>query len=178
VLIFDVASITNGEAATGVLCQESFTAAASGLSATRCAFPQGLAYNPLQKVLYIADNLNFRVLAHDVASLSNGQAATGVLGQSDFVSSTSGLGAYKVSPARVAVESASHRLYVSDSGAFRILTFPTRYVFEYSETSFSEAAANDGSISTTVTISLDGDSFPSNLGALNSRRALHHNRRA
>ncbi len=80
VLVFDVATITNGEAATGVLCQGLFNPNSNGLSASACLLPQGLAYDGENDALYVADHGNNRVLAFHVADVSNGEDATHVLG--------------------------------------------------------------------------------------------------
>ena len=52
--------------------------------------PRGLAYDAAQNFLFVSDTDNNRILVYDVSTPSNGMAATYVLGQTDFVSATSG----------------------------------------------------------------------------------------
>lgn len=159
VLAFDVASITNGEAALAVLCQGTFNTDTAGLSDSACESPRGLAYDTQQNTLYLSDYINNRVLAFGALQLSNGEAATHVLGQTNFTSSTFEAGATKIRlPDGLSLDTTTRRLYVGSSA--RVLTFPTRYAYDYSATTFTEAAANDGSVSSTVTITLTGDQLP------------------
>jgi DNA-binding beta-propeller fold protein YncE len=159
VVVFDVADVTNGEAAIGVLCQGSFTSTNFGLTATNCYNPHGLAYDPTRKVLYVSDSLNNRVLSYDVNSIENGEAATHVLGQNDFTSSTIATDAYKMSPWSLTLNSKSQTLYVSDNRSKRILFFPTRYALDFSGASFQESVSNDGTVSNSIDLTLWGDSF-------------------
>jgi DNA-binding beta-propeller fold protein YncE len=166
VLVYDVATVTNGEAASGVLCQSDFTSSAAATTNSSCSGPVGLAYDSATSALYVADSLNDRVLSFDVSNVSNGEAATAVLGQTDFVSVGTELTKFKFTPAGLTWDSVTRRLYVTDSAFHRVLVFPTRYAFTYGGTAFSEAAANDGSIGTTISVSLQGDTFGTWLGTL------------
>ncbi|MFN9954436.1 MAG: hypothetical protein ACK55I_15175, partial [bacterium] len=60
----------------------------------------------------------------------------------------------------------ARQLYVSDLTNSRVLIFPTRYAFAYSASSFAESAANDGTIGTSVSVTLTGESFASSSGVL------------
>jgi hypothetical protein len=53
--------------------------------------PQGLAYDSLNHQLYVSDAANARVLAFNIANISNDMNATSVLGQSNFTSATTGV---------------------------------------------------------------------------------------
>ncbi len=167
VVRYDVAAITNGEAADAVLCQSAFTTNNTGTTAGTCSSPRGVAYDSARQVLYVSDGSNNRVLAYDVASITNGEDATHVLGQTDFTSSTSGQSATKFnSPAGLTFEPTAQQLYVSPGVQSRVLIFPTRYLIEYSATTVSEATANDGTITATINITLDGPRFAASSGVL------------
>jgi DNA-binding beta-propeller fold protein YncE len=166
VVVYDVTEVSNGEAAVAVLCQGSFTGAAAGLTASACSNPGAVKYDAAQKVLYVADGSNRRVLAFDASSITDGEEAVRVLGQTDFTSSTISLSANSFNPTAIALSSSGRRLYVFDFQYNRVLVFPTRYAFGFSSLSFSEATANDGSVSSTATITLEGDSFFASSGTL------------
>ncbi|MCK7518790.1 MAG: NHL repeat-containing protein [Ignavibacteriales bacterium] len=92
VLRFNNASTKpNGSNADGVLGQVDFVTGTSGTTASKFDAPWGVHVDVSGK-LWVADRFNSRVLRFDNASgLANGSVANGVLGQTDFVSSTSGL---------------------------------------------------------------------------------------
>jgi len=84
VMIFDVTSITNGEAAVNVLGQSSFTTANAATSQSGMRNPQGVVIDGDQDRLFVADTNNHRVTVFDVASITNGENAVNVLGQTTF----------------------------------------------------------------------------------------------
>jgi DNA-binding beta-propeller fold protein YncE len=90
VLMYDTSSISDGMAATRVLGQTTFTA--SGVNTTQAGLgrPIGLAYRSSDQTLFVSDRLNNRVLAYDVSTVTNGENATSVLGQTNFTTSTAG----------------------------------------------------------------------------------------
>jgi hypothetical protein len=115
----------------------------------------------------VADYSNHRVLAFDAAAVTNGEEAIRVLGQTDFTTATAGLSASKFNlPFMVTLNTRARQLYVSDLTNSRVLIFPTRYAFAYSASSFAESAANDGTIGTSVSVTLTGESFASSSGVL------------
>ena len=126
VLRFDAAAtLANGAPANGVLGQANFTTRAPINSQTRMSSPNGVAVDSGGK-LWVADTSNNRVLRFDsAATLANGAAASGVLGQANFTSiadttSQSGMS----NPRGVAVDS-SGRLWVADANNNRVLRFNT-----------------------------------------------------
>lgn len=87
VLIYDVSAISNGENAVGVLGQPDFTSSASATTAAGLNQPIGLAFEPGTGRLYVCELLNRRVLVYD-AQTPNGVAASHVLGQANFTTTT------------------------------------------------------------------------------------------
>ena len=124
VLRFNNASTKpNGGNADGVLGQVDFVSTTSGTSASTMDAPWGVHVDVSGK-LWVADRFNSRVLRFDNASgLANGSVANGVLGQTDFVSSTSGLSQSKFDGPRGVFMDGAGRLYVGDEGNSRVIVF-------------------------------------------------------
>jgi DNA-binding beta-propeller fold protein YncE len=143
VLVFDVSSAGDlaGLEATGVLGQPDLV---SGGANTDC--PGGGAinacnlgewglrahYDPGSGVLFVADAANHRVLAFDAATVTDGEAAFGVLGQDTF---SAGLDLNHVAfgggtsrtevvlPLGLAIDVDRDQLFVADGGNHRVITF-------------------------------------------------------
>jgi len=149
VKVWDVTSITNGENATNVLGQSDFTSSSSANTQSGMYNPYGLAYDSTNKRLFVAELLGNRVKVWDVTSISDGENAVNVLGQSDFTSNgaattQSGMD----SPTGLAYDSTNKRLFVAD-GSNRVIVFDVTSI-------------SDGENATNV---LGQDDFTSNLGA-------------
>ncbi|MCB1204515.1 MAG: NHL repeat-containing protein [Verrucomicrobiae bacterium] len=124
VLRFDNAALKiNGAPADAVLGQLDFLSKTSGTSATKMKSPTGIFFDD-DGALWVAERDNNRILRFDnAASLGNGAAANGVLGQDDFSTASGGLGEFKLQdPSDVVVDSQG-TLYVSDYRNFRVLGF-------------------------------------------------------
>ncbi len=129
VLIFNVATstITNGEDASYVLGQPDFTSNTITTTQNGLNAPYGgLAYDQATNRLFVPDSMNNRVLIFNVATstITNGEDASYVLGQSDFMSNMatttqSGL-QYSSS---LAYNPTADRLFVGDSNNNRVLIF-------------------------------------------------------
>jgi len=82
------AVMTNGAAAEAVLGQTNFTSNTTGTTATTLYEPTSVAIDASGN-LWVVDADNSRVLRYaNAATISSGAAASGVLGQSNFVSGT------------------------------------------------------------------------------------------
>lgn len=113
----------NGSDADGVLGQVDFTSSSSGTTASKFDAPWGVFVDVTGK-LWVADRYNSRVLRFDsAAGLSNGSPANGVLGQTDFISSSSGLSQSKFDGPRGMFMDGAGRLYVGDEGNSRVIVF-------------------------------------------------------
>jgi uncharacterized protein (TIGR03437 family) len=113
------AAANSSEQANLVLGQNAFTGISNPTaSQSVMVFPYGLVFDPVQG-LFVSDEGANRVLLFPIASATNGEPATEVIGQTDFVSTnptTFNL------PHHIG-EDSINRLYVSDYGNNRVLVF-------------------------------------------------------
>ena len=124
VLVFDVTSISDGQNAVHVLGQSNFTSGGTATTQAGMHTPNGMAYDATGNRLFVADANNNRVLVFDVTSISDGQNAVHVLGQSNFTSNgfaTTQAGMH--TPSDVAYDGTGKRLFVADAGNNRVLVF-------------------------------------------------------
>ncbi len=124
VLRFDNASSKSiGASADAVLGQPDFTTNTGATSAIKMKGPVGVFVDKSGK-LWVTDRLNHRVLRFDNALLKiNGASADGILGQTDFVTGTSGLSAIKMNrPMGVYVDSEDH-MWVCEDDNNRVIRF-------------------------------------------------------
>jgi sugar lactone lactonase YvrE len=118
-----VSSLASGAAATSVLGQPDFTTKTTGKTAQKFSGPQGVMVDGAGR-LWVADTNNHRVLRFDdAAALGNGAAASGVLGQPDFISGSNGTTAQSTNtPVAVVVDGAG-TLYLAEYFNHRVLIF-------------------------------------------------------
>lgn len=126
VLRFDnVTSITSGAAAKGVIGQVDFTSSTGNSTGDKFQAPTGLSVDAAGR-LWVADTNNNRVLRFDnAANAPDGVEASGVLGQSDFTTTTFGLSATKFENQSVnyVFAAADGTVWVSDFYNNRVLGF-------------------------------------------------------
>ena len=117
-----------GTSAEAVLGQDDLSSEVKGAAANRMYIPESVCIDT-SGTLYVADANNNRVLRFDNASSkANGTNADGVLGQSDFSSSTA---AATASGMRVPVSVIVDRtgtLWVSDRDNYRVLRFDNAHL--------------------------------------------------
>ncbi len=117
------AALSNGSAAEAVFGQLDFISNASGLAANKFNNPIGIYIDAAGR-LWVGDFSNNRVLRFDGASTkANGANADAVLGQPDFVTSSSATTAAKMGGPVGLYLDKSGRLWVSNFGAHRVLRF-------------------------------------------------------
>ena len=139
VLAYDLQN--NGTPASGtasaVLGQSDFSQSAcnqnASLSAATLCYPQGLALDPSARILYVADSSNSRVLGFSLESDGTPASTTAayVLGQSDMTTYNPGCSwnnnatsdSTLCVPLGLAIDSASHHLYVADSSNSRLVIY-------------------------------------------------------
>lgn len=124
VLIFDTTTLSNNMNAAYVLGQPDFSSNGWGTSSTNMDTPYGIAIDGNK--LFIADSSNCRVLVYDISSISNGMAASNVLGQPNFTAhSCSNVTNNSLTyPNDITINKNNHNLFVSDSNN-RVLVFDT-----------------------------------------------------
>ncbi len=88
VKVFDITSITDGEGAVDVLGQINFTGTTAAVTQEGMSAPNDVVYDSTNKRLFVSDITANRVTVYDVASIDDGEAATGVLGQANFTATT------------------------------------------------------------------------------------------
>lgn len=129
VLVFDVSTVTNGEAAVHVLGQNDFTTAASDVALDRLAGPKGLALDNERDLLFVYQE-NDRISIFDVSTIVDGEDAVNFLG----VWGGGGPASPSASPEQNGLTSSgdpsgmyydqdTDYLYVADSGNHRVLVF-------------------------------------------------------
>ncbi len=117
------APLSTHQAASLVIGQTSLTGKAFGTSTTAIDAPEGIAFDPNGN-LWMADTTNNRILEFK-APFTTGEAASVVIGQSDFSASASATTATGLSqPEGIAFDSAGN-LWVADALNSRVLMFAT-----------------------------------------------------
>jgi sugar lactone lactonase YvrE len=117
------ASLMNGAEATLVLGQADFTSRDSGAGAAQMANPSNVFVDASDN-LWVCDQSNHRILKFaSVSTLSNGAAASVVIGQAGFGMGGSSTGANRLYyPADVLVDGEDH-LWIADPSNHRVLRF-------------------------------------------------------
>jgi sugar lactone lactonase YvrE len=127
VVQFENASeLSTGSEASLVLGQQDFDGAGSGTNAGTMFYPSGIVAGTDE--LFVADLNNHRILRFDtIGDLQDGDDASGVLGQPDFVSGLTHRGgaanANTLSNVYGLALDGSGRLYAADMGANRVMIF-------------------------------------------------------
>ncbi len=115
VLVFDVATIVNGENAVNVLGQNDFTThAGDGLiSQNQFYNPNKVVFDSFNKRLFIADESNRRIMVFDITNgITNGMNASYVLGRPNFDGPVYSMNRfYSDSVHGLAFDQANQRLY-------------------------------------------------------------------
>lgn len=122
VLVYTAAITDNNQDANLVLGQTSLMNNSSRTARNGMASPQAVAVNTVTNEVSVADTDNNRVLVWTALPLANGQNASFVLGQSSFNTSVFGTtDSLLHSPAGVAYDPNSGKLYVADTDNNRVL---------------------------------------------------------
>ena len=123
ILIWNTVPTTSGTAADLVLGQANFTATASATTAAGLNTPQGLCWHGAN--LWVADTGNHRVLRYTNPTAS-GQAASLVLGQTDFTSGSTRSAAANATKGMSQPNSVyiyGSKLFVADTGHHRVIVW-------------------------------------------------------
>lgn len=126
VTVYDVTALTDGESAINVLGQTTFTTSTAASTQAGMNAPRGLAYDAVNKRLYVGQTTGNRVTVYDVAAITNGENAIKVLGQPNFIQSTASTRQAGLNvPTGVYIDTTNNKLYVPQSGAHRVSVFDT-----------------------------------------------------
>lgn len=134
VVMFDLSGgIENDMPASYVLGEPDFNTAgcdSGGVTATDVCYPTSVSYDSVDNDLFVSDAGNQRVLVYQLSgTVSNGMAASDVIGQTDFVSNSCDSGGVTATslcnPARVYYDAAHQQLFVSDTANYRVLVYDT-----------------------------------------------------
>ena len=117
VLVYDIASISDGENAVNVLGASDFTTTGETTASQSSVYrPNGLAYDSTNDRLYVSQRNDRRVTVFDVASITDGENATNVLGQANFTATGYNSSPQKsIFPERIAYN--GNKLYVANSSS-------------------------------------------------------------
>jgi hypothetical protein len=125
VLEYDASNVTDGMDAEHVLGQTDFGSSNCDSTAGTFDDPMGLTFDSVNQMLYVTDEGD-RIVGFPVASITDGEPATEVLGVGDFVShgnldnSQSEFGWYGEN---ISIDPGSGNLYVADWHEHRVMDF-------------------------------------------------------
>ena len=126
VTVYDTTTITNGENAVNVLGQTTFSGSTAATTQPGMYNPTGVAVDSVNNRLYVAARTNHRVTVYDTTTISNGENAVNVLGQTTFSGSTGASSQPGLNyPQDLAVDSNNNRLYVAEEDNYRVTVFDT-----------------------------------------------------
>lgn len=120
VLIYNTIPTASNPAASVVVGQSTTTGSSSGTTSTTLSGPTGVDVTSTGR-LVVADTNNNRVLIYASIPTSNGEAATNVVGQANFTSSTTGTTATTLNTPQSVAASSTGVLAVSDTQNSRVL---------------------------------------------------------
>ncbi len=124
VTVFDLTSIANNQAAVNVIGQSTFTGTGLGNTQAGLNTPIGVAYDETNDQLFVSQSGNNRISVFSTSSITNGQDASKVLGQSSFTATAAATAQDGLSePRGVCYDSVSGRVYVPQSGNHRVSVF-------------------------------------------------------
>jgi 6-phosphogluconolactonase (cycloisomerase 2 family) len=125
VKVFNVAAITNGEAAVNVLGQANFTDATAANTQAGLNLPVGVEYDPAGQRLFVTEFTGNRVKVFDLSDgITDGENAAKVLGQTLFTGATAAdtQGGMRA-PSGVEYDQAGQRLFVVEQSGNRIKVY-------------------------------------------------------
>lgn len=126
ILIFDTTSLSDGMSAINVEGQSLMTTSGHSVTQTGLYGPSGVCYDDGNKLIYVADTNNNRVVSFNVDPLTivDGDTEVHVYGQPDFVTNTQNTTqASLLFPSDVTLDVARQFLLVSDTSNNRIPLF-------------------------------------------------------
>ncbi|MCF7865240.1 MAG: hypothetical protein K9M11_01935, partial [Candidatus Pacebacteria bacterium] len=125
VKVFDLSSgITNNMNASYVIGQTLYTTATAATTQSGLNGPRGIAYDPTNKYLFVAQLAGNRVSVFNTTTITNGMNAINVIGQSSFTTATAATTQVGMSaPYAAAYDDANKMLYVSQNTSKRVTAY-------------------------------------------------------
>src|SRR5207248_2880500 len=113
----------NNQLAWIELGQPDWTSTGTSSAGDGLNFPRGVAFDPLNKRLFVADSGNNRIMVFDlIAGATNHMMATYVLGQSTWGQTAASLSQTGLSnPRGLSYDPTGKHLFVADTGNNRVL---------------------------------------------------------
>lgn len=133
--VFDTSALATSMDASYVLGQTDFTSATPGVTQSKFNSPTAMALDSTTGLLYVTDENNHRVMVFDVSgTISNGMAASYILGADDFTTINSGPTASTMGLVfGVAIDENNKNLFVADKTNSRVLVFKPTITITTSE---------------------------------------------
>jgi DNA-binding beta-propeller fold protein YncE len=127
VVVFDIATITNGEASIAALGQPNNSSGmAAATTQAGMSQPLGLTFDATNHRLFVMDYSNNRVLVFNTTTITTGMNAANVLGQANFTTATAATTQAGMNfPYYAAFDATNNRLLVGDKQNQRVLVFNT-----------------------------------------------------
>jgi len=119
-------AFVNNQNAANVLGEQNFTDNFPDTTQTSIKGAMSIVYTEDfgRKLVFVSETQNARVLIYDItAGITNGMAASYVLGEADFTSTTGGTLNTSFVSYGLAYDKINHRLFASDAGNNRVLIF-------------------------------------------------------
>lgn len=122
-------TFTNGQNATGLIGQTSFTSGGFSNLANRLSSPRGTAFDPVNGKVYVVDSFNHRVLRFPAAATGQvGALPEAVFGQANFTNNLANRGLASPTDStlhfpRAAFVDTQGRLWIADGSNNRVLRF-------------------------------------------------------
>ncbi len=86
--------------------------------------PQGITFDPAGNRLFVSDTKNNRVLIFDTSTITNGEDAVAVIGQTNFTNTTHGTSSSELyRPQGLFYDTANNRLFVADYSNNRVIVY-------------------------------------------------------
>ncbi|MFT5359615.1 MAG: hypothetical protein ACI88L_000073 [Candidatus Paceibacteria bacterium] len=156
VMAFDLSGgITDNMDASWIIGQESATTTGGVLDQDGLLSPQYMDYDQVNDRLFVVSDVQNRVLVYDMSGgVSTGMDASYVIGQEDFTSDSDALDADSlISASAVTYDSTNDRLFVSDTGGNRVLSYDLASISNGMDASYVLGQTDFTSNSTSTTSS-------------------------
>ncbi len=122
-LLWNQIPTSSGQPADVVVGKANFSETAAGTTQSLTSDSNGVAFSPDGSKLIVCDSSNNRVLIWNTVPTTNGAPASVVIGQTDFVTATSGVSATKLLRPVAALAAPDGRLIIDDQNNHRLLVY-------------------------------------------------------